>query len=126
VKGSVRGHHQGKAAHLRGKTEVLKIQTELQYKIASIKHTVLTPFKFIHHSFISILPQRPGWQEPEPSHVTGMALTHRILPKFLGVLCHYFPPPLDVPNFAARCLHVRNDARDSSSERWNCGRESFR
>ena len=34
------------------------------------------------------------------------------------------PPPLDVPTFAARCLCVRNDARDPSSERWNCGRES--
>ena len=33
------------------------------------------------------------------------------------------PPPLvflDVPTSAARCLHVRNDARDPSSERWNC------
>ena len=35
-----------------------------------------------------------------------------------------FPPPLDVPTFPARCLYVRNDARDRSSERWNCGRES--
>ena len=71
------------------------------------------------HSFISIEAYRPGWQEPEPSHVTA----HRILGKFLGVVCHFFPPPLDVPTFAARCLYVRNDARDPSSERWNCGRE---
>ena len=34
-----------------------------------------------------------------------------------------FPPPLDVPTFAARCLYVSNDARDPSSERWNCGQE---
>ena len=40
-----------------------------------------------------------------------------------GVVCHYFPPPLDVRTFAARCLYVRNDARDPSSERWHCGRE---
>ena len=26
---------------------------------------------------------------------------------------------LVVPTFAARCLHVCNDARDPSSERWN-------
>ena len=26
------------------------------------------------HSFISIQPQRLGWQKQEPSHVTGMAL----------------------------------------------------
>ena len=55
--------------------------------------------------------------------MTGMALAHCILGKFLGVVCHCFPPPLDVPIFAARCLYVRNDATDPSSERWNCGRE---
>ena len=80
----------------------------------------------IHHSFISIQPYRPGWQEPEPSHVTGMALAHCVQGKFLGVVCHSFPPPLDVPTFAARCPYVRNEARDPSSERWNCGRESVR
>ena len=41
----------------------------------------------------------------------------------LWVVCHCFHPPLDVPTFAARCLYVRNDARDRRSERWNCGRE---
>jgi len=30
------------------------------------------------------------------------------------------PPRLDVPTFATRCLHIHNDARDPSSERWNC------
>jgi hypothetical protein len=62
-------------------------------------------------------------QEPEPSQATGMALIRCILGKFLGVVCHCFPPRLDVPTFAARCLHVRNDVRDPSSERWNYGRE---
>jgi len=42
------------------------------------------------------------------------------LGKFLGVVCDCFPPPLDVPTLGAS---VRNDARDPSSERWNCGRE---
>ena len=55
--------------------------------------------------------------------MTGVALAHRILGTFLGVVCHCFPPPLDVPTFVARCLYVRNDATDPSSERWNCGRE---
>ena len=55
--------------------------------------------------------------------MTGMALAHCILDKSLGVVFHCFPSPLDVPTFAARCLYVRNDARDPSSERWNCGRE---
>ena len=53
-----------------------------------------------------------------------MVLSRCILGKFLGVVCHCFPPPLDVPTFATRCLYVRNDAREPSSERWNCGRES--
>ena len=59
-----------------------------------------------YQSFISIQPQRQGWQEPEPGHVIGMALTHCILGKILGVVCHCFPPPLDVPTFTARCLYV--------------------
>ena len=54
-----------------------------------------------------------------------MALVRCILGKFLGVVCHFFLPPLDVPTFADRCLHVHNDARDPISERWNYERESF-
>ena len=55
--------------------------------------------------------------------MNGMALAHCILGKFLGVVCHCFPQPLDVPTFAARCLYVLNYARDPSSERRKCGRE---
>jgi hypothetical protein len=62
-------------------------------------------------------------QRPELSQATGMALVRCILGKFLGVVCHCFPPRLDVPTFATRCPHVRHDARDPSGERWNCGRE---
>ena len=57
---------------------------------------------FIHSLVFSL--KGWAWQEPEPSHVTGMALAHCILGKFLGVVCHCFPPPLDIPNLAARCL----------------------
>ena len=56
---------------------------------------------------ISIQPEGRFWQEPEPSQATGMALTHCVLGSFLGVGCHCFPPPLDVPTFASRCLHVQ-------------------
>jgi len=52
-----------------------------------------------------------GWQEPEASHVTGMALAHCILGKFLGVVFHCFPPPLDVPTLAARCLRPQRRER---------------
>ena len=63
------------------------------------------------HSLVFSLEGR-AWQEPDPSPVTGMELAHYILGKFLGVVYHYFPPPLDVPTLA-----VRNDAREPSSER---------
>jgi len=72
---------------------------------------------------ISIQPLGQFGQEPQPSQATGMALVRCILGKFLGVACHCFPPRLGVPTFATSCLHVRNDARDPSSERWNYGRE---
>ena len=62
-------------------------------------------------------------QEPGPSQATGMTRVRCILDKFLGVVCHSFPPCLDLPTFAARYLHVRNDARDIRSEMWNHGRE---
>jgi len=38
-----------------------------------------------------------------------MNLARCILGKFLRVGCHFFPPPLDVPAFSARCLHVRRE-----------------
>ena len=52
-------------------------------------------------------------------------LAHCILSTFLGIVCHCFSPPLDVPTFATTCLCVLSDARDPSSERWNCGRERY-
>ena len=57
------------------------------------------------HSLIFSLEGR-AWQEPEPGHVTGMALAHCILGKFLRVVCHCFPPPLDVPTLAARYIYI--------------------
>jgi hypothetical protein len=73
----------------------------------------------------SIQPLGRFWQEPEPSQATGMALARCILGKFLGVVCHCLPLPLDVPIFAARCLQVPINASAPSSERWKCGRECF-
>ena len=72
---------------------------------------------------ISIQPEGRFWQEPEPSKGTGMALAHCILCSFLGVGCHCFPPPLDVPAFASRCLHVQATWETSISERRNYRRE---
>jgi len=56
-----------------------------------------------------------------------MALVCCILGKFLGVGCHFFPPPLDVPTFSARCLHVRRRERPPAAEGGTLrGREMFR
>ena len=56
-----------------------------------------------------------------------MALARCILGKFLGVGCHFFPPPLDVPTFSARCLHVQRRERPSAAEGGTLrGREMFR
>jgi len=47
--------------------------------------------------------------------------------KFLGVGCHFFPPPLDVPTFSARCLYVQRRERPPAAEGGTlCGREMFR
>ena len=62
--------------------------------------------------FIGIQPLGRFGQRPEFSQATGMALVRCILGKFLGVVCHCFPPCLDVPTFATRCLHVRHNVRD--------------
>jgi len=56
-----------------------------------------------------------------------MALAYCILGKFLGVGCHCFPPPLDVPTFSARCLHVQRRERSLAAEGGTIrGREMFR
>jgi hypothetical protein len=56
-----------------------------------------------------------------------MALAHCILGKFLGVGCHCFPPPLDVPTFSTRCLHVQRRERPLAVEGGTLrGREMFR
>jgi len=55
-----------------------------------------------------------------------MALAHCILDKFLGVGCHCFPPPLEVPTFSARCLHVQRRERPLAAEGGTFrGREMF-
>jgi hypothetical protein len=56
-----------------------------------------------------------------------MALARCILGKFLGVRCHCFPPPLLVPTFSARCLHVQLRERPLAAEGGTLrGREMFR
>jgi len=55
-----------------------------------------------------------------------MALAHCIMGKFLGVGCHCFPLPLDVPTFSARCPHVQRRERPLAVEGGTLrGREMF-
>jgi hypothetical protein len=61
---------------------------------------------FVNVIIISVQPFGPVWQEPEPIQATGMTLIRCVLGKFLGVGCHYFPLPLDILTFTARCSHV--------------------
>jgi len=85
--------------------------------------SVTSKLKQMFIIIIGIQPVGRSGQRPELSHATGMALVRYILGKFLGVVCHCFPPRLDVPTFATRYLHVRHNARDLSGGRWDCGRE---
>jgi uncharacterized membrane protein len=94
---------------------VLSLLNQAASKLYSIRVYIYIYIMIIS----STQPLGQFWQEPEVSQATGMALARCILGKFLGVVCHCFPLPLDVPTFAARCLHVSINA----SERWNCGRE---
>jgi len=64
------------------------------------------------HSLLFSLRGRVA-QEPEPSHVTGMALAHCILGKFLGVVFHCFPPAFRRSHFH-RQVPVRSQGRERS------------
>ena len=44
-----------------------------------------------------------AWHDPEPKR-DRYSSGYCILGNFLGVVCHCFPPPLDVPTLAVRCL----------------------
>jgi hypothetical protein len=55
-----------------------------------------------------------------------MAMAHCFLSKFLGVGCHCFPTPLDIPTFSARCLHVQQRERFLTAEGGTRGREMIR
>ena len=52
-----------------------------------------------------------------------MALASCFLGRVLGVGCHYFPPAFRHSNLRHQVPARLHDARDSSSEGWNYGRE---
>ena len=115
------GHHQADKEHFVKVQKVVLngIPFRLQWNIKlCIKNSYL---QFIHSLVFS--PRGRSGRSQSPVMEPIWFLAHCILGKFLGVFCRCFPPPLDFPTFAATCLCVRSDARDPSSERWNCGRE---
>ena len=61
-----------------------------------------------------------GWRRPIGLMVSFMVFTASVRKILDPPMYSPYPPPacLDVTRFAARCLHVHNDARDPSSERW--------
>ena len=93
--------------YLENKNTCLYVRTILQClsktyaeRVNEIHAAVDTNFGF-HNSqlyiifiiiIINIQPLGQFGQEPEPSQATGMALVRCILGKFLGVVCHCFPP----------------------------------
>jgi len=66
--------------------------------------------RWLIHSLVFSLEGR-AWQEPEPIHVTGMALAHCVLGTFLGSSLPLLSPPLHVPTLAARCLRPQRRQR---------------
>jgi len=76
----------------------------------------LLPIIIIIIIIIGIQPL--GWfgQRPEPSQATGMALVRCILGKFLGVVCHCFPPRLDVPLLPSNLFRRQN----TSYSKYDC------
>jgi len=90
----------------------------------------LTLFFCIHsfiHSFISIQPLGQFSRNQNPVRRPVWLWHTASWGKFLGVGCHCFPPPLDVPTFSARCLHVQRRERPLAAEGGTLrGREMFR
>ena len=90
----------------------------MSWKVALECYNITSP-----SSSLVFSPKAGFGRNQEPSQATGMALAHCILGSFLGVDCHCFPPPLDVPTFTSRCLHVQATWETSIRERRNYGRE---
>ena len=86
-----------------------KVGTILQILVAKAQNGRVAKSRYVKvyltwlllhiHSLVFSLEGR-AWQEPEPSHVTGMALAHCILDKFLGVVYHCFHPAFRRSHFS--------------------------
>ena len=101
--------------------------TEDQLRTLVLPEASFTMLEFFCYScyyfIIGIQPLGRFGQRPELSQSTGIALVRCILGKFLGVVCHCFPPRLDVPTFATRCL---NDREFLAAEGGTVGENIFR
>ena len=72
---------------------------------------------------VGIQPLGRSGQRPELSQATGMSLVRCILGKFLGVVCHCFPPRLEVTLSVTGALTSATTREIPAAERGTCGRE---
>ena len=79
--------------------------------------------QFLSSSSLVFSPKAGYGRNQSPVRRPVWLWAHCNLGSFLGVGCHCFPPPLDVPTFASRCLHVQVIWETSIRERRNYGRE---
>ena len=70
---------------------ILRLKSEIWSKMYICLHVKCPVFPVIIF-IIGIQPLGRFGQRPELSQATGIALVHCILGKFLGVVCHCFPP----------------------------------
>ena len=75
------------------------------FKLLKINRLSLSLCIYIYILIIIIQPLGRFGHRPDLIQATGMALVRCILGKFLGVVCHCFPPLLlDVPTLVTKCL----------------------
>ena len=79
----------GKSNTELGRHRLWALNQRIKETETGIRRTALSMMAII---IIGIQPLGRSGQRPEFSQATGMALVHCILGKFLGVVCHCFPP----------------------------------
>ena len=75
---------------------VLAIITNTKYILRYFVPLKVYIYIYIYIYIIGIQPLGRSRQRPEFSQATGMALVRCILGKFLGVVCHCFPPLVSI------------------------------
>ena len=93
---SKKPHKVGSSKAAAGYSETLPTNDQTEWCFSPEKDSLRSRFTCTI-IIISIQPLGQFEQEPEPSQATGIALVRCILDKFLGVVCHCFPPYIHTP-----------------------------